>query len=490
MNLANVKWTLSICFLFNFIHQTYSVETESEYCSFPQKLLNDCSFNSTIQSFLRNLTSVTQMNSPNDSRIHGDVSIDKSLIWIYSIVSVIVISIAGLLTVVIVPHITRRVFDQANQFLIALAVGCLTGDAFLHLIPHTFVSSHDGEEGKHDHSESERINVYRGLCALLSLYLFFLIEHLMSMKREIKLEKKRNEQGIGDEKPPSNTMVDEKNVNENKEQSVTLLDIDQSIEKKNKTEKEGHGEKGEDVQKKVCHDHMNLSKETEHEQRLCQTPAENLRALTKKNCPLHIRQKKQNVHFAKKDNSDNTLITEKNSDVECLKHSHHSHAVPTSISSIAVVVILGDGLHNFADGLAIGGSFSNSLTTGISTAVAVLCHELPHEIGNFAVLLRAGMTFRNAVFYNLISSFLCLLGVICGVLLGQIGNASQWIFPFIAGTFFYIALVDMLPELRNALSEQRRILYFILQNIGLYIGASIMFIVAYYEHDLLHLFSK
>ena len=72
-------------------------------------------------------------------------------------------------------------------------------------------------------------------------------------------------------------------------------------------------------------------------------------------------------------------------------HRHHGHShfidgVPKSVSSIAWMVILGDGVHNFADGLAIGAAFSNSLTGGFSTSIAVFCHELPHEIGMFFII--------------------------------------------------------------------------------------------------------
>ena len=96
-------------------------------------------------------------------------------------------------------------------------------------------------------------------------------------------------------------------------------------------------------------------------------------------------------------------------------HSHahsHLHSAPKNISSVAWMVIFGDGIHNLADGLAIGAAFADGYMSGFSTSIAgeqqyiagdlcstfsslVLCHELPHEIGDFAMLLKAGMTIKQ-----------------------------------------------------------------------------------------------
>lgn len=147
----------------------------------------------------------------------------------------------------------------------------------------------------------------------------------------------------------------------------------------------------------------------------------------------------------KKDEENFTIILrEHESKHHGHSHTHgHVHAPPKTLSAVAWMVVMGDGLHNFTDGMAIGAAFSNSIAGGFSTAIAVFCHELPHELGDFAVLLKAGMSARKAVYYNVLSSVLSLLGMILGILVGDTPEASAWIFACAAGMFIYIALVDM-----------------------------------------------
>jgi zinc transporter ZupT len=122
---------------------------------------------------------------------------------------------------------------------------------------------------------------------------------------------------------------------------------------------------------------------------------------------------------------------------------HHKQEDVNSVKLIAWMVILGDGLHNFSDGLAIGASYAIGITTGIGTSLAVLCHELPHEIGDFAVLRRAGITLKRALFFNAISGGLCIGGAVVGLMIGSVDILKNWTFLFVAGVFIYISLVDM-----------------------------------------------
>jgi len=128
--------------------------------------------------------------------------------------------------------------------------------------------------------------------------------------------------------------------------------------------------------------------------------------------------------------------------------AHHDHHMKhekeiSDIKLIAWMVLMGDGLHNFADGLAIGASFATSLTAGFGTSIAVLCHELPHEIGDFAVLRRAGVSLQRALVFNSLSGVLCCIGTFVGLIIGGYPPFKNIAFLFIAGVFLYISLVDM-----------------------------------------------
>ena len=112
--------------------------------------------------------------------------------------------------------------------------------------------------------------------------------------------------------------------------------------------------------------------------------------------------------------------------------------------------LFGDGIHNFIDGLAIGASFLVSIPVGVSTTIAILFHEIPDEIGNFAVLLHSGYTKNRALVYNLLSALTAVIGTILA-LVGQsyFSSLNAVLLPFAAGNLLYIAGSDLIPELHK-----------------------------------------
>jgi len=118
--------------------------------------------------------------------------------------------------------------------------------------------------------------------------------------------------------------------------------------------------------------------------------------------------------------------------------------------SFSGAVLFGDSIHNFIDGIAIALSFTVSVPAGIATTVAVFFHEVPQEIGDFGVLLHAGYTRSRVLLLNFLTALTTPLGAIIGfLLLPWIAPVTGLLLAFAAGSFLYIAISDLLPELRH-----------------------------------------
>jgi zinc and cadmium transporter len=128
----------------------------------------------------------------------------------------------------------------------------------------------------------------------------------------------------------------------------------------------------------------------------------------------------------------------------------HVFASGHSIHPVGYMNLLADGVHNFIDGMIIGASYVVSLHVGIATTLAVVFHEIPHELGNFFILLYAGFTKTRALFFNFLSAVFAILGTIIALLVGStLENFSSVMLPVAAGGFIYIAGSDLVPELNK-----------------------------------------
>ncbi|XP_078287394.1 zinc transporter ZIP5 isoform X2 [Rhinoraja longicauda] len=182
-------------------------------------------------------------------------------------------------------------------------------------------------------------------------------------------------------------------------------------------------------------------------------------------------------------------VTQERTEGRSCQHSHGSgDTQSTGAANITWMVILGDGVHNFTDGLAIGTAFSTGIPGGLSTTIAVFCHELPHELGDFALLMQAGMEVRQAVIFNLLSAVFSYLGMMLGIVVGQYTiNVTSWVFTITAGIFLYVALVDMLPELlrgRSHAGQEGIVGQFIGETLGFLLGVAVMLCIALFEDQL------
>ena len=138
--------------------------------------------------------------------------------------------------------------------------------------------------------------------------------------------------------------------------------------------------------------------------------------------------------------------------LEKIIHWRHCH-LPTSKDHphpLAYMNLVGDGLHNFLDGVIIAGAYFISPTAGMATTLAVIFHEIPQEIGDFSVLIYAGMTRGKALLFNLLSALIAVLGAGAAVWFYTFTeNFTAYITAFAVGGFIYIAVGDLLPELKK-----------------------------------------
>lgn len=356
------------------------------------------------------------------------------VIWLYAFISVIIISVCGLIPIICMPRLQRtRYQNDLLQFLIGLAIGTLTADALLHLLPISggIRRSHNNELGSskvysnasrldynrsnrlltpptaskfdndhHDHHEdddsahhhSHNEEFWFGFMALIGIIGFLVLERIMVLLTDVCTRE--------------HTLAASDNKSDSREN------------------------KGIPMTNPHLHHHQN-------------------------------------------------------------HHQHQHHHLNSKTKSFMFMIITGDGLHNFFDGIAIGVSYGSSLTVGLSTSIAILCHELPHEIGDFAVLIKSGMSIKKAVLYNTLSSILCLLGATTGVFIGKIDVG--WVSALIAGMFLYISLVDMVPQLDcyPAQPALKRVKKLLIQLSGIAFGVAIMSLIAIYEsrlHSLVGMF--
>ena len=166
--------------------------------------------------------------------------------------------------------------------------------------------------------------------------------------------------------------------------------------------------------------------------------------------------------------------------IEKFLHWHH-HEDDTEINHIhptGKLILFTDGLHNLIDGIIIGVSFLVSIPLGIATTIAVILHEIPQEIGDFAVLIHSGYDKKKALWLNFLSALTAVVGLIIAFIFGGMAEIfTFWILPIGAGGFIYIAVADLIPELHKT----KDLKYSILQIISVMTGILAMVILVLFE---------
>ncbi|ETN64891.1 hypothetical protein AND_003353 [Anopheles darlingi] len=478
--------------------------------------------------------SVPELQTSSSHHIHHHDSehSHELAVWVYSFLAILGVSLCGLLGVVVIPCMDKHFYHHALQFLVALAVGTLCGDALLHLLPHAMFPDGLSLENAHDQM------MYKGLASVFGIVFFYFMERLLTMIAEWYKGREKKDKPSSRVRvmrdPESNSLHLAAGSGEKQckhkysaypycydEIAMDTKDDHHEHNQVNENHNNvlakcanSHGDEQQQQQQHQGNEHIPLNHNnstssvannhrhggTSHDETIHTTSNSIDNNTVSSNLddgsiesgePQTVIPLK--TEATKKLRKENYTIILREHETKHHGHSHthgHVHSPPGSLSAVVWMVIMGDGLHNFTDGMTIGAAFANNIAGGFSTAIAVFCHELPHELGDFAVLLKAGMSAREAVFYNLLSSVLSIFGMILGIMVGHQPQASAWIFALAAGMFLYIAMVDMIPELTSShgAEERCKLSDFGLQLLGLVVGFGIMLLIAIYEHDLMEIF--
>lgn len=176
--------------------------------------------------------------------------------------------------------------------------------------------------------------------------------------------------------------------------------------------------------------------------------------------------------------------------ISLIRHPHHhegnSHEPGCNLrqaGSAGWMILIGDGFHNFADGIMIAAAFMADIHLGIVTSLAIFAHEVPHEVGNFIVLLNAGFSRTRAYLYNLFCRILSVAGGLIGC---HALDRAQSLIPYVlilaSAGFIYIAVSDLIPQMQRRTAPKDTLSQIMLISAGV----AIIFIITHGVHGHAH----
>uniref|UniRef100_A0A0N4ZAH2 J domain-containing protein n=1 Tax=Parastrongyloides trichosuri TaxID=131310 RepID=A0A0N4ZAH2_PARTI len=344
-------------------------------------------------------------------------------LWTYSISATLLISAFPCIILLTIP-LQENTSENGPllKVLLAFGSGGLLGDAFLHLIPHAQpASDHHGHSHSDEGGHGHSHDNTVGGWVLGGIITFLIVEKFVRLMR--------GEDGHGHSH----------GVEKKKEK----LSDDESDKKKDSSKKKK-------IEKKVEKKCSNIK----------------LFGVEKK------KEKLSDDESDKKKDSSKKKKIEKKVEKKC-----------SNIKVTAFLNLVADFTHNFTDGLAIGASFIAGPYVGLITMITVLVHEIPHEIGDFAILIQSGFSKKRAMLVQLITALGALSGCIISLLSADASSlaenaASSWVLPFTAGGFIYIATVSVIPELlegNNSVWQSTK------EILAILIGIGMMYLIALYE---------
>ena len=171
--------------------------------------------------------------------------------------------------------------------------------------------------------------------------------------------------------------------------------------------------------------------------------------------------------------------------LEKIIHYHHCHTHQfskekhnhTHDTALAPLNLIGDGLHNFLDGIVIASAYIINIPLGIATTIAVVIHEIPQEIADFGVLLYSGLSKTKALLFNFLSGAVAIIGAIIGLYFGTTSHGFiNNMVPFAAGGFLYIAGSNLIPEIQKEVRLKESVTHFVAMILGIALMYALTFL--------------
>ncbi|CAI2350150.1 unnamed protein product [Caenorhabditis sp. 36 PRJEB53466] len=358
------------------------------------------------------------------------------IIWTFGLVFVTIINMCAVVGIGVMRYLSKNTYNQIITLFVGLGVGSLSGSSFYHLLPSAHPSLLDEVD-----SRGEKTHSYLNMAhfSLVGVYAFFFCDKIIKIILEIR---KKRQLHIHHRR----LSVENGTNSERSDTALVATDEDKEAEEK-------------------------------------------LRSVLKKG--IMSRADVDETEMLALEDKSRKSMGDQAHGICVHDHSIDFRAGDSAIAAVAWMIVFGDGLHNFIDGISIGAAFSNSFHEGLSISLAVLCEEFPHELGDVAILVASGMTLKQALVYNLLSAITCYVGFCIGVVIGELGpETTKYAFGLAGGMFLYISLACMMPEMKKAMEEALNVslrhgLYVLfLQSAGLFSGLSLMFVMAKYGESI------
>ena len=328
----------------------------------------------------------------------------------------------------------------AFKVVLSFSVGGLLGDVFLHLLPEAY-GAHQSSWSNTRETVQERS--LTGLWVVIGVFSFLAVEKLLLLTEELE------------KKPVAATSIPASEVGNQNGASVSSGTFSYSLPRSGNVNSNCNAELEGSILRNNTLVRIKLHPDT--------TPKRSLHSLLPETYSVH--------------QSSFALWL-----MNWLKLSSFISSAWLQKDASGYLNLVANCMDNFTHGLAIAAGYVVSPAVGMLTTLAILCHEVPHEVGDFAILLNSGFSLREAAKAQVITASGGFVGVIVGLTAEQIACASTWLLPFTAGGFLYIALVSIVPDLLEVgMGSEKKSLWTVVEVGAVGLGVVVMALVTIVE---------